>query len=117
MLNFILTSLLLTSLLAIPTQIRCMDSGPISRYVFAKAIIDSSVPTEHADVCTGKDCTFGTLAFTLSATIGGVIAFPVCAALGVPVGAACGITLVSGIPGMFLWIGCCRKTRNSQENI
>lgn len=109
--------LLLTSLLVITTQIRCMDSGPISRYVFAKAILDSSVPAGHPDACTPEDCAVGTLAFTLSAAVGGAIALPVCAALSVPFGAACSITVLSGIPGVFLWIGCCRKTRNSQENI
>jgi hypothetical protein len=113
-----LTSLLLVPFLVITTHAHGMNGeGPIGQRLLAKLVIDGGVPAGHPDACTQRDCAEGTAACIASITLGGIIAFPVCATLGVPFGIPCVITLASGLPGMLLWACCCRKTRNSQETL
>jgi hypothetical protein len=106
--NFSFTLLLLTALFITTIQVKSMSL--LENRALMKMVVDGGVPAGHPDACTREDCAVGTLAFTASATAGAIITFPVCAALGVPMGTAFAITLASGIPGMFLWGCCCRRS-------
>jgi hypothetical protein len=101
-----LSSLLLTSLFVVTTHVRCMD--PYETWPLARMVLESS-----QENCTQRECKAGSAAFTLSAIVGGAIAFPVCSALSAPVGIAALATLGSGFTGTMAWMCChCIKTDN-----
>lgn len=109
--KYILTSLLLATLLTIPAQTQCMD--PEHQRLTEPLIYNqhASQPAEHCTPCgpTG-------MVFTLSTAIGGAISIPICAALNASMGFAALATFASGATGALIYKCCCTKTDNSQEN-
>jgi len=108
-----LTSLLLTALLAIPTQSKSMD---LEDQRLTQPLINNQQASQPVETCPSEACGPTGMVFTLSTAVGGAISIPICAALNASMGFAALATFASGATGALIYKCCCTKTDNSQEN-
>lgn len=110
-----LASLLLATLLAIPTQTKSMGMDP-EHQPLTESLFNNQQASQPVGNCSPKMCGVPGMVFTVSSVVGGAISFPICAALNTSLGFAAIATLVSGITGTLIHRCYFIKTYGLQEN-